>query len=271
VVTNNVANGMLKDPGACKVMIASWCNFNFSCTGADRWDRRWPRCRSSCTWFTNPSEMTQFADIVLPSTFNSAEGWSIVTNMGNGYGYTSIQQGAVRRFVGRQAGGDRGRLAAGAETEGQGFPNLADYLGQEFKDPETGKLPTNERDFNEIATKISSAPIWMPKEPLKGTPQIKGWAEFRAKGMYSNPRYALKRGWGGKVRHRDEEVRVLQRYRQERTRGARQEIQHLGRRHPGGVRLRGQGEAAFVPHYRAAEAPRQRREYRSPSSTTRAG
>jgi hypothetical protein len=39
VVTNNVANGMLKDPGACKVFISSWSNFNFSCTGADRWDR----------------------------------------------------------------------------------------------------------------------------------------------------------------------------------------------------------------------------------------
>jgi anaerobic selenocysteine-containing dehydrogenase len=40
----------------------------------------------------NASEMTMFADIVLPSTFNSAEGWSIVGNMGNGYGYASIQQ-----------------------------------------------------------------------------------------------------------------------------------------------------------------------------------
>jgi anaerobic selenocysteine-containing dehydrogenase len=39
VVTNNVANGMLKDPGACKVFISSWSNFNFSCTGADRWDK----------------------------------------------------------------------------------------------------------------------------------------------------------------------------------------------------------------------------------------
>ena len=35
VVTNNVANGMLKDPGAVKVFISSWSNFNFSCTGAD--------------------------------------------------------------------------------------------------------------------------------------------------------------------------------------------------------------------------------------------
>jgi hypothetical protein len=54
VVTNNVANGMLKDPGAVKVFISSWSNFNFSCTGADRGTRRWPRCRSSCTWCPTP-------------------------------------------------------------------------------------------------------------------------------------------------------------------------------------------------------------------------
>ena len=39
VVTNNVANGLLKDPGSIKVFITSWGNFNFSCTGADRWDK----------------------------------------------------------------------------------------------------------------------------------------------------------------------------------------------------------------------------------------
>ncbi|MFH1603268.1 MAG: molybdopterin-dependent oxidoreductase, partial [Pseudomonadota bacterium] len=32
VVTNNVANGILKDPGAIKVLIATWNNFNFSAT-----------------------------------------------------------------------------------------------------------------------------------------------------------------------------------------------------------------------------------------------
>ena len=47
---------------------------------------------------TSASEMTQFADIVLPATFNSAEGWSIVTNMGNGHAYASVQQGAVKRL-----------------------------------------------------------------------------------------------------------------------------------------------------------------------------
>ena len=50
VVTNNVANGMLKDPGAVKVFMASWSNFNFSCTGAARWDKAMAKVPSSCTW-----------------------------------------------------------------------------------------------------------------------------------------------------------------------------------------------------------------------------
>ena len=53
VVTNNTANGMLKDPGAIKVILSSWTNFNFSATGAERWNPgrrhlrfRWSRgCR----------------------------------------------------------------------------------------------------------------------------------------------------------------------------------------------------------------------------------
>jgi anaerobic selenocysteine-containing dehydrogenase len=51
VVTNNVANGMLKDPGAVKVMISSWSNFNFSAHRCRRAGTKpWPRCPSLCTW-----------------------------------------------------------------------------------------------------------------------------------------------------------------------------------------------------------------------------
>lgn len=55
VVTNNVANGMLKDPGAVKVFMASWSNFNFSCTGADRWDKAMAKVPFFVHMVTNPS------------------------------------------------------------------------------------------------------------------------------------------------------------------------------------------------------------------------
>jgi len=249
VVTNNVANGMLKDPGACKVFIGSWCNFNFSCTGAQRWDQAMAKVPFFVHMVTNPSEMTQFADIVLPSTFNSAEGWSIITNMGNGYGYTSIQQPVVKRLWDVKQEETEVVWLLARKLKAKGFPNLADYFDKEFKDPETGKTASNEREFNEIAAKISSAPIWMPKEPLKGSPQIKGWAEFRAKGMYSNPRYALKRGWGGKFAT---ETKKFEFYSETAKKGLGEHAKKFNTSVDDILAVSGyvaKGEVAFVPHY----------------------
>jgi anaerobic selenocysteine-containing dehydrogenase len=198
VVTNNIANGMLKDPGAVKVLMSSWTNFNFSCTGAQRWDQALAKTPFFVHMVTNASEMTQFADVVLPSTFNSAEGWSVVTNMGNGHGYASIQQPAVKRLWNVKQEETEVMWLLAAKLKAKGFPNLFDYYSKEFKDPETGKAPTNELEFSEIATKMTSSAIWKPKEPLKGDAPITSWADFRKKGMFSGPKYTLKRGWGGK-------------------------------------------------------------------------
>ncbi|MCF8199586.1 MAG: molybdopterin-dependent oxidoreductase, partial [Sulfuritalea sp.] len=199
VVTNNVANGMLKDPGAVKVMLSSWSNFNFSCTGADRWDKAMANVPFFAHMVTNASEMTQFADVVLPSTFNSSEGWNIVTNGSNGYSYASIQQNPIKRlFDVKQEETEVPWLLAQA-LKAKGFPNLADYYDQ-IKDPETGKSATTSLEFAEFAAKFVSAPIWMAKEAPKGDAQIKGWAEFKAKGMFHGPRYAIKHGWGGKFK-----------------------------------------------------------------------
>ena len=144
VVTNNIANGMLKDPGAVKVMIASWNNFNFSCTGAQRWDKAMAKVPFFVHMVTNASEMTQFADVVLPSTFNSAEGWSVITNMGNGHGYATIQQPAAKRLWDVKQEETEVMWLLAAKLKAKGFPNLFDYYAKEFKDPETGKAPTNE-------------------------------------------------------------------------------------------------------------------------------
>jgi len=197
VVTNNVANGMLKDPGAVKVLLASWNNFSFSCTDPKRWDQALARVPFFAHMVTNPSEMTQFADVVLPSTFNSSEGLSIITNMGNGYGYASIQQPAGRRMWDVKQEETEVIWLLAEKLKARGFPNLFDYYAKEFKDPETGKTPTNEKEFSLIAAKIASAPLWMPKAPLPGD-RIAGWDDFKKKGMYSGARYPLKKGWGGK-------------------------------------------------------------------------
>jgi anaerobic selenocysteine-containing dehydrogenase len=196
---NNVPNNMMKDPGAVKVLLASWNNYNHSATGADRWDTVMAKVPFFVHMVTNPSEMTQFADIVLPSTHNSSEGWSIVTNGSNGYSYASIQQNPIKRvFDVKQEETEVVWLLA-QKLKAKGFPNLADYYDT-IKDPETGKSATSELEFAEITTRFLSAPIWMAKEAPKGDAQIKSWAEFKAKGMFHGPRYTLKKGWGGKFK-----------------------------------------------------------------------
>jgi anaerobic selenocysteine-containing dehydrogenase len=248
VVTNNVANEMLKDPAAVKVFIASWANFNFSCTGADRWDRAMAKVPFFVHLVTNPSEMTQFADIVLPSTFNSAEGWSIVTNMGNGYGYASIQQAAVKRIWDVKQEETEVVWLIAERLKAKGFPNMYDYFATEFKDPETGRTPRTAMEFSEIATKISSAPLWMPKEPIKGD-KVAGWAEFRTKGMWAGPRYTLKRGWGGKF---NTATKKFELYSETLKKGLEEHAKKHNTTTDDILAVSGyvaRGDVAFVPHY----------------------
>jgi len=249
VVTNNVANGMLKDPGAVKVFIASWANFNFSCTGADRWDKAMAKVPFFVHMVTNPSEMTQFADIVLPATFNSAEGWSIVTNMSNGHGYASIQQGAVKRLWDVKQEETEVVWLLAEKLKAKGFPNLFDYYAKEFKDPETGKTPSNALEFSEIATKITSAPLWMAKEPPKGDAKVEGWADFRRKGMFNGPKYSLRKGWGGKF---NTATKKFEFYSETLKKGLLEHAKKYETTPDDILAVSGyvaRGEVAFVPHY----------------------
>jgi anaerobic selenocysteine-containing dehydrogenase len=249
VVTNNIANGMLKDPGACKVLMASWANFNFSCTGADRWDQAMAKVPFFVHMVTDPSEMTQFADIVLPSTFNTAEGMSIITNNGNLHGYATIQQPVGRRLWDVKQEETEVVWLLAEKLRNKGFPNLYDYLAKEFKDPETGKLPTNDREFSEIAAKISSATIWNAKEAPKGDPQIKGWAEFRKRGMWSGPAYSFKRGWGGKFATATKKFEF---YSETAKKGLEEHAKKFNTTVDDIMTVTGyvaRGELAFVPHY----------------------
>jgi anaerobic selenocysteine-containing dehydrogenase len=249
VVTNNIANGMLKDPGACKMLISSWSNFNFSCTDPSRWDRALARLPFFVHMVTNASEMTQFADVVLPATHNTSEGFSIITNMGNGHGYATIQQPVGKRLWDVKQEETEVVWLLAQKLKDRGFPNLFDYLSKEFKDPETGRTPANEREFTEIAAKISSAPLWMPKEPLKGDAPLAGWADFRKKGMFSGPKYSLKRGWGGKFATATKKFEF---YSETAKKGLEEHAKKFNTTTDDILAVSGyvaRGELAFVPHY----------------------
>ena len=260
VVTNNVANGMLKDPGAVKVLLASWNNFNFSCTDPSRWDKAMAAVPFFVHMVTNASEMTQFADVVLPSTYNSSEGFSVITNMGNTYGYATIQQPVGKRLWDvKQEETEVMWLLAG-KLRDRGFPNLHDYYSKAFKDPETGSTAANEKEFTEIAAKISSAPMWMPKEPLKGD-RIEGWADFRKKGMYSGSKYSFKKGWGGKFATATKKFEF---YSETAKKGLTEHARKYETTVDEILTVSGyvaRGELAFVPHYEPPKRHGSVREY----------
>ena len=249
VVTNNIANGMLKDPGAVKVLISSWSNFNFSCTDPTRWDKALAKLPFFVHMVTNASEMTQFADIVLPATHNSSEGFSIITNMGNLHGYATIQQPAAKRLWDVKQEETEVVWLLAEKLKARGFANLFDYYSKEFKDPETGKTPANEHEFTEIAAKISSAPLWMPKEPLKGDAPINGWADFRKKGMWSGAKYSFKKGWGGKFATVSNKFEF---YSETAKKGLAEHAKKFDTTIDDILAVSGyvaRGEQAFVPHY----------------------
>ena len=258
VVTNNVANGMLKDPGAVKVLISTWSNFSFSATDPDRWNRALAKVPFQITdperipavhMVTNASEMTQFADIVLPATFNSSEGLSIITNMGNLHGYATIQQPAGKRLWDVKQEETEVVWLLAEKLKAKGFPNLFDYYSKEFKDPETGKTPANEKEFTEIAAKISSATLWKPKEALKGDAPISGWADFRKKGMFSGAKYTFKKGWGGKFATATKKFEF---YSETAKKGLAEHAKKFDTTIDDILAVSGytaRGELAFVPHY----------------------
>ena len=217
---------------------------------------------------TNASEMTQFADIVLPATLNTSEGLSIITNMGNLHGYATIQQPVGKRLWDVKQEETEVVWLLAEKLQGEGLPQPVRLLRVEFKDPETGKTPTNEREFTEIAAKISSAPMWMPKEPLKGD-KIEGWADFRKKGMYSGAKYSFKKGWGGKFATATKKFEF---YSETVKKGLAEHATKHKTTIDDILAVSGyvaRGELAFVPHY---EPPKRHgsvdASIRSPSSTT---
>jgi anaerobic selenocysteine-containing dehydrogenase len=194
VVTNNVANGLLKDPGAIKVFISTWSNFAFSATGAHRWEKALARIPFFVHMVTNASEMSQFADIIMPATFGPTEKLSIVTNMANLHGHMSIQQAVAKPLWNVKAEETEVMWLLSEKLKARGFSNLNDYYAS-FEDPETKKKPTNAAEFAEIAVKISSQKVWDGKEKMKGD-QISGWADFKNKGIYNSETYKYKKNWG---------------------------------------------------------------------------
>lgn len=188
VVTNNVANAMLaKDPYDLKAVIGYWCNFNFSGQGTKRWNDAMAALPFFAHITTHASEMTRFADIVLPAAFHATEKLTYVKTMGNTYSSTGIQQPVAKRLFDVYGDENEIMFKLSERLKAKGFSNLNDYFTTEFKDPDTSNSPTTAEEFALYATKLMTKPAY---DSLVG-----GWDEFKLKGVVNFGPYTFKSKW----------------------------------------------------------------------------
>lgn len=200
VVTNNVAQAMLdKDPYELKVVIGYMNNFVFSCSGAERWEKAMEKLPFFAHLTTHASEMTQYADIVLPCTATKYEKLGYIKTKANGYAACSLVQPVVEPLWDVMTDETEIPWLIAQKLKERGFSNLADYYRNEFKDPETGKKPKNAAEFTENSLKIQTAPLWDGKKDVGGD-KINGWKEFRKRGVWNSDHYKFKKHWGGKFK-----------------------------------------------------------------------
>jgi anaerobic selenocysteine-containing dehydrogenase len=190
VVTNNVPNAMLaSDPYDVKVVIGNWCNFIYSGAQPQRWRDAFAALPFFAHITTNASEMTQYADIVLPAAFPSTEKWAHLKTASNKYSEITIQRPLSTRLFDVRGDENEIPFMLSEVFKAKGFPNLHDYYSTTFVDPDTGATPTNPAEFAEIAEKLFTQPSY---SKLDG-----GWDEFVAKGILTNGPQTLKSKWDG--------------------------------------------------------------------------
>jgi anaerobic selenocysteine-containing dehydrogenase len=196
VVTNNVASAMLdKDPYEIKVAIGYMNNFVFSGSGAKRWEEALEKLPFFAHITTHASEMTQYADIVLPSVITKYEKLGYVKTKANGYATCTLVQPVVQPIWDVRMDETEMVWDLALKFKEKGFSNLHDYLRKEFKDPETGKEPTDGLEFTEYNLKIQTAPLWDGKKDVGGD-RINGWREFLKRGMWNSGKYKFRKHWG---------------------------------------------------------------------------
>lgn len=196
VVTANAANAILKeDPYAIKVAIGYMNNFVFSCSGTDTWEKAMQKIPFFAHITTHASEMTQYADIVLPATITKYEKLGYIKTKANRYATASLIQPVVKPLWDVRTDETEIPWMISEKLKEKGFPNLYDYLRNEFKDPETGAFPKNGKELTEYSLKIQTAPLWNGKKDVGGD-KINGWQEFRKRGMWNSDPYKYKARWG---------------------------------------------------------------------------
>ncbi|MCK5570486.1 MAG: molybdopterin-dependent oxidoreductase, partial [Spirochaetes bacterium] len=190
------ANAILnEEPYEIKMAIGYMNNFVFSCTGAERWERAMEKIPFFAHITTHAAEITQYADIVLPSTITMFEKLGYVKTKANRYATATLIQPVVKPLWDLKSDETEIPWLLSEKLKERGFSNTYDFYKNEFKDPETGRMPENGIEFTEYSLKIQTAPLWDGKKDVGGD-RINGWEEFKKRGMWNSSPYKYKKRWG---------------------------------------------------------------------------
>lgn len=201
VITNRLAEvllGEVEDAGwyETKVLISNWCNFAYSATGAQRWEKALAAVPFHCCITTHASETAMFADIVLPAKHHLFERWGAQKGYQGLYSYYSVQQPVITPLWDTLTDETEIAWELAKKLDERGFSDIFNYYSRAFVDPETGNLPTSASQFAEIAVKLMTAPFWNGEAEAKGQgDNMKTWRNFASKGLFNSKAVGPKKHW----------------------------------------------------------------------------
>lgn len=181
-VTNLIPEAI--EGGRVDTLVAYWCNFPFSCTGAKQWERALEKLPFLVHVTTHVSEMSQFADIVLPACHHLFETWGFARCRQNKRSSVVLEQPCVKA-LGESRNDEAGLAFALAEKlADRGFPAVLDFFQRECADPCTGAAPTSGDELAEYALKAMTASFWRPDGAGDAGVSEKAWRGFIEKGLW---------------------------------------------------------------------------------------
>lgn len=195
VITNNAADGILnEDPYDIKVAIGYMNNFAFSAPQPERWERALSKIPFLVHITTNASEFSWFSDIVLPDTHHMFEKWGYVKSIGNGYRHVTLMQPIVKNIGEYKIDETEIPWLLAEKLAERGFDNLLRHF-KTYRDPETGKEPSTEKEFALYALKYATRDLWDPSR-YKGGDKFSGWEAFKNIGVWNSDPYPFRERWG---------------------------------------------------------------------------
>lgn len=181
-VTNLIPEAI--EGGRVDMLVAYWCNYPFSCTGASRWERALEKLPFLVHVTTHVSEMSQFADIVLPARHHLFETWGFARCRQNKRSSIVLEQPCIEAF-GESRNDEAGVAFALAEKLARrGFPNVLAYYQRECADPCTGVPPTSGDELAEYVLKAMTAPLWQSGDADGVGVSESAWGDFLTKGIW---------------------------------------------------------------------------------------